>query len=214
MLSLTGIGVGLLGAVAAAGLMRKLLFGVPPHDVPTYVAIAAALAVVGVVAAYVPGLRATRIDPVAVLRRRVRKDSGQQRRLVGEQRDALFGQYQQHRGWSYQLHADNLASLCARDKTLGPAPSYATVRRFMKAHGLVRVRVKKAGTPGAERAQVRLDTREVRSYEAEYVNGLWHWDCHHGSRKVLTQRGADRVVPSLAALLDPRLRAYADAAVS
>jgi predicted permease len=68
MLSLTGIGVGLLGAVAAAGLMRKLLFGVPPHDVPTYVAIAAALAVVGVVAAYVPGLRATRIDPVAVLR--------------------------------------------------------------------------------------------------------------------------------------------------
>ena len=68
LLSLTGIAVGLVGALAAAGLMRKLLFGVPPHDVPTFVAIAAALAVVGVLAAYVPGRRATRVDPVTVLR--------------------------------------------------------------------------------------------------------------------------------------------------
>jgi len=36
-------------------------------------------------------------------------------------------------------------------------------------------------TAGAERAEARLFDREVRSYEAEYVNGLWHWDCHHGS---------------------------------
>jgi hypothetical protein len=31
--------------------------------------------------------------------------------------------------------------------------------------------------------------REVRSYEAEYVGGLFHWDAHLGSRKVLTPRG-------------------------
>jgi hypothetical protein len=149
--------------------------------------------------------RGERTDPVAVLRRRVRKDSGQQRRLVGEQRDALCAQYRQHRGWSYQLHADNLAALCARDKNLGPAPSYATVRRFMKAHGLVRVRVKKAGTPGAERAQARLDTREVRSYEAEYVNGLWHSDFHDARRQIVLPDGR-LVTPHLLGVLDDHSR--------
>ena len=68
MLSLAGIGIGMVGALAASGLMRRLLFGVPPHDAPTFVAIAVILAGVGVLAAYVPGLRATRVDPVTVLR--------------------------------------------------------------------------------------------------------------------------------------------------
>jgi len=48
--------------------MRKLLFGVPPHDSVTFAAIALLLAAVGVVAAYVPGLKATHVDPVTVLR--------------------------------------------------------------------------------------------------------------------------------------------------
>ena len=68
LLSLTGIAIGLVGALAATGLMRRLLFGVPPHDAPTFVVIAALLAGVGVLAACVPGLRATRVDPVTVLR--------------------------------------------------------------------------------------------------------------------------------------------------
>ena len=42
---------------------------------------------------------------------------------------------------------------------------------------------------GAERAEARLEAREVRSFEAEYVRGLWHWDYHHGSRKVVTAQG-------------------------
>src|SRR5262249_36358955 len=45
----------------------------------------------------------------------------------------------------------------------------------------------------------------VRSYEAEYVNGLWHWDCHHGSRKVLTPRG-EWMTPILFGVLDDRSR--------
>jgi len=68
LLSLTGIAIGLVGALAATGLMRRLLFGVPPHDALTFVVIAALLAAVGVLAACVPGLRATRVDPVTVLR--------------------------------------------------------------------------------------------------------------------------------------------------
>ena len=148
--------------------------------------------------------RGERTDPVAVLRRRVRKDRGQQRRLNGKQREALCAQYRQHRNWSYQLHADNLAALCAGDKTLGLSPSYATIRRFMKAQGLVRVRVK-SGTPGAQRAQVRLDTREVRSYEAEYVNGLWHSDFHVGRREILLPDGR-RKAPHLLGVLDDHSR--------
>ena len=45
----------------------------------------------------------------------------------------------------------------------------------------------------------------MRSYEAEYVNGLWHWDCHHGSRKVLTARG-EWQTPILFGVLDDRSR--------
>src|SRR5208337_4903642 len=43
------------------------------------------------------------------------------------------------------------------------------------------------------------------SYEAAYVNGLWHWDCHHGSRKVLTARG-EWQTPILFGVLDDRSR--------
>jgi len=31
--------------------------------------------------------------------------------------------------------------------------------------------------------------REVRSYEAEHVGALWHFDAHHCSLKVMTPRG-------------------------
>ena len=37
------------------------------------------------------------------------------------------------------------------------------------------------------------------------MNGLWHWDCHHGSRKVLTARGEWRT-PILFGVLDDRSR--------
>ncbi len=37
------------------------------------------------------------------------------------------------------------------------------------------------------------------------MNGLWHWDCHHGSRKVLTARG-ERRTPILFGVLDDRSR--------
>ena len=64
-LSLAGIGIGLLLALAGAGLMRKLLFGIPPHDPTTFVAIAALLASVGIAAAYVPARRAAAVSPRA-----------------------------------------------------------------------------------------------------------------------------------------------------
>jgi hypothetical protein len=38
-------------------------------------------------------------------------------------------------------------------------------------------------------AEKRRQTREIRSFEADYVGSLWHLDFHHGSLKVLTPEG-------------------------
>ena len=96
--------------------------------------------------------------------------------------------------------------LAEKQPELVPLPSYSTLRRFLEAHGLdKRRRLTSRRTEGAERAEARLFDREVRSYEAEYVNGLWHWDCHVGSRKVLTPRG-EWQTPILFGVLDDRSR--------
>ncbi len=147
-----------------------------------------------------------RADPVGVLRRKRRVDAGQRPAMNDALRQAVFAQYDAHKNWSVQLHHDNLVALAETTPSLKPVPSYATLRRFMKAGGLnKRKRVTSRQTAGAERAEARLVDREIRSYEAEYVNGLWHWDCHHGSRKVLTSRGEWRT-PILFGVLDDRSR--------
>ncbi|HEY9385063.1 MAG TPA: hypothetical protein VIP80_16250, partial [Gemmatimonadales bacterium] len=67
-LSGAGIAIGTVAALAGAGLMRNLLFGIPPHDLATFVATVLILWGVGVLAAWLPGRRATRVDPVSALR--------------------------------------------------------------------------------------------------------------------------------------------------
>ncbi len=147
-----------------------------------------------------------RADPVGVLRRKVRVNAGQQHAVSDAVRQAVLAQYAAHKGWSVQLHHDNLVALAEKQPGLEPVPSYPTLRRFMKANGLdKRRRLTSRTTDGAERAEVRILDREIRSYEAEYVNGLWHWDCHHGSRKVLTQRG-EWATPILFGVVDDRSR--------
>ena len=74
-LSLIGIAIGTAAALASAGLMRNLLFGVPPHDPATFVTIALVLTAVGVLAAWIPGIRATRVNPVTALREESRSPS-------------------------------------------------------------------------------------------------------------------------------------------
>ena len=63
-----GIGLGLLCSVAAATLMRTLLFGTAATDVPTLAAVAVVLALSALAASYIPARRATRIDPMVALR--------------------------------------------------------------------------------------------------------------------------------------------------
>ena len=150
--------------------------------------------------------RRERHDPVGVLKRKRRKDAGTQDSINAAVRAALRAQHAAHPSWSVQLHADNLRALAKTQPDLSPLPSYSTIRRFCKAQALwKRRRLSSRDTAGAVRAEARLDEREVRSYEAQYVGGLWHWDCHFGSRKILTARG-EWMRPVLFGVLDDRSR--------
>jgi transposase InsO family protein len=150
--------------------------------------------------------RKERCDPVRVLRRKVRTDVGAQESLNLALREALRAQYAGHMSWSVALHHENLRALAEQHPELRPVPSYSTIRRFLKAQGLhKRRRLSARRTAGVERAEARLAQREVRSYEAEYVGGLYHWDAHHGSLKVLTPR-AEWVHPVLFGVIDDRSR--------
>lgn len=147
-----------------------------------------------------------RTDPVTVLRRKLRANAGQQHAVGDPVRRAVLAQYAAHKSWSVKLHHDNLVALAETRPDLQPVPSYPTLLRFMRANGLdKRRRLTPRRTEGAGRAEARIVEREVRRYEAEYVNGLWHWDCHHGSRKVLTARG-EWATPILFGVLDDRSR--------
>jgi putative ABC transport system permease protein len=65
---LFGIGVGIAGTFGAGRLMRGMLYGVDPHDLPTILVITVGLAVAALVACCLPAARAARVDPVIALR--------------------------------------------------------------------------------------------------------------------------------------------------
>jgi putative ABC transport system permease protein len=67
-LALIGVGIGLVGAFALTRLMASMLFGVEPTDATTYGAIAALLIAVALLACYLPGRRATKVEPTISLR--------------------------------------------------------------------------------------------------------------------------------------------------
>jgi putative ABC transport system permease protein len=67
-LAFIGIGLGLLGAFGLTRLMESMLFGVEPTDITTFSAIAVLLATVALLACYLPGRRATKVEPTVSLR--------------------------------------------------------------------------------------------------------------------------------------------------
>lgn len=147
--------------------------------------------------------RRAHLDPVAALQTRVRADVGRARAMSAAAIEALRAQYRDHPGWTYQLHYDNLGAMLGHDE---PLPSYATLRRFMRAQGLTRRPLARgARRPGEVAAQLHRQLRETRSFELAYVGGLWHLDFHHGSRHVLTRAG-QWVKPMALAVLDDRSR--------
>ena len=63
-----GLVAGALAALALGRLVSDLLFGIAAHDAGTLVAAAILLGATALLASAIPALRATRIDPVRVLR--------------------------------------------------------------------------------------------------------------------------------------------------
>jgi len=68
-LLVTGLALGVAGALAAARLVASMLFRVDTSDPTTFIATALFLAFVALIAIWVPAFRATRIDPMTALRR-------------------------------------------------------------------------------------------------------------------------------------------------
>ena len=67
-LAVVGVLVGVPAAVAASRVLGSMLYGVSPSDPLTYIAIAALVGGVALLASYVPARRAVRIDPTQALR--------------------------------------------------------------------------------------------------------------------------------------------------
>jgi putative ABC transport system permease protein len=63
-----GIATGAVAALASARLLEKLVYGVSASDPLTLAAVAAILALVALIASLVPAYRASRLDPLTVLR--------------------------------------------------------------------------------------------------------------------------------------------------
>ena len=134
-------------------------------------------------------------DPVAVLKTKVRSDAGRHRMLSPRLIEAIHAQYRDHPSWSVQLHYDNLVALLGKEDV----PSYATVRRYFAAQGM-----RKTPRRSHSKASEQFARREIRSYEAEHCNAVWHLDYHFGSRNVLTSRGWAK--PLALCIIDDRSR--------
>jgi putative ABC transport system permease protein len=67
-LTLIGIALGLMGAFASTRLLRDMLFGIKPVDPLTFAAMTLLLMCISLVACFLPARRATKVDPMNVLR--------------------------------------------------------------------------------------------------------------------------------------------------
>jgi ABC-type antimicrobial peptide transport system permease subunit len=65
----TGLAIGIPAAIGLGGLLRSIVFDVSPSDPAVFIVVAALLVLATLTAAWIPASRATRADPLRVLRR-------------------------------------------------------------------------------------------------------------------------------------------------
>jgi putative ABC transport system permease protein len=64
----TGMCAGIVVALGIAPVLRGVLFGTSPTDARVFAVAGIVLAIVSVVASYMPGLRASRVNPIDAIR--------------------------------------------------------------------------------------------------------------------------------------------------
>ncbi len=67
-LLLVGGGIGMVGALGAASLLRNLVYGISAYDPVTFATVPLVLLIVVLAASFVPTRRATKVDPIVALR--------------------------------------------------------------------------------------------------------------------------------------------------
>ncbi len=145
-------------------------------------------------------------NPIESLADKTRADWGISRNMDACLAESWNELYQKHPCWSYTLLYDNFIALMKTRDPSAKVPSYSTMHRYSLRVGRLRQRkpaCHEDGTP-IPSAAAAADYRrgfEVRSYEAEYVGGLWHLDFHKGSKKVLMTDGLWKQ-PILLCILD------------